>query len=165
MNVIKLTFYLFLVSIVSFSQTNKIDAYYILNDNHKDYILKTNKISKIKGVKNYTNISTFKFYDRKLYEERQEKIKKDKKEGEFKGYIYYDQLIETMVFSKAYNNKISYINHCDTHFLNLVDYDWLIQNSWKENNPNILFKDLYFLLRIEKDKYLKFKVVRTVIAR
>ena len=49
-------------------------------------------------------------------------------------------------------NKKEIITHCDIHEqdLNLVDYNWLIYNSWKENNPNILFKDLYFLFKIEK---------------
>ncbi|WP_417784763.1 hypothetical protein [Tenacibaculum sp.] len=56
------------------------------------------------------------------------------------------------------------ITHCDTHFLNLVNYKWIQDNSWKENNPNVLFKDLYFLLKIKKDEYLKLRVERTLIA-
>jgi len=158
MNIIsyKLIITLFFLSSILYSQTKNDDAYYILNENHKDYILRTTGED--------TNISMFSLYDRIEYEKREEQIKKDKKEGKFNSYQFYKRPQE-FIFIKIYGSKVDIINHCDTYFLNLVDYDWLIQNSWKEHNPNILFKDLYFLLKVEKDKYLKFKVRRTVIAR
>ncbi|APG65739.1 hypothetical protein LPB136_10345 [Tenacibaculum todarodis] len=55
------------------------------------------------------------------------------------------------------SNKKEIIAHCTIHDDNLkiIDYNWLMKNSWKENNPNIFFKDLYFLFKIEKDKYVK----------
>lgn len=82
-------------------------------------------------------------------------IKKDKKNNTY--FALGKRIPKTLTFS-----KITYIDHCDTLFLNLVNYDWLLRNSWKENNPNILFKDLYFLLKINKYKYLKIKVVRVL---
>lgn len=158
MNVIsyKLIITLFFLSSTLYSQTKNDDAYYILNENHKDYILRTTGEN--------TNISMFSLYDRIEYEKREEQIKKDKKEGKFNSYQFYKRPQE-FIFIKIYGSKVDIINHCDTHFLNLVNYKWIQDNTWKEHNPNILFKDLYFLLKVEKDKYLKFKVRRTVIAR
>ncbi|MFT0156018.1 hypothetical protein [Tenacibaculum ascidiaceicola] len=158
MNIIsyKLIITLFFFSSILYSQTNNDDAYYILNENHEEYILKTN------GKNN--KISRFSLYNRIEYEKREQQVLKDKKEGKFYNYQLYKRPQE-FIFSKVYGSKVETINHCDTHFLNLVNYEWLVQNSWKQNNPNILFKDLYFLLKVEKDKYLKFKVRRTVIAR
>lgn len=145
-----------LFSFILNAQTKNDDAYYILNENHKEYVLRTNK-------KN-SKISRFSLYNRVEYEKREQQVLKDKKEGKFHNYQFYKRPQE-LIFNKVYGSKVEAINHYDTHFLNLVNYKWIQDNTWKENNSNVLFKDLYFLLRVEKDKYLKFKVVRTVIAR
>ncbi|WP_299107174.1 hypothetical protein [uncultured Tenacibaculum sp.] len=134
------------------AQTKNDDAYYILNENHKEYVLRTNRTGR------------FNLYNRVEYEKREQQVLKDKKEGKFHNYQFYKRPQE-LIFNKVYGSKVEAINHCDTHFLNLVNYKWIQDNTWKENNSNVLFKDLYFLFRVEKDKYLKFKVVRTAIAR
>jgi hypothetical protein len=43
-----------------------------------------------------------------------------------------------------------------------VDYNWLRANSWKENNDNIVFKNLYFLIKVDYYQYQSFKVGRTL---
>ena len=68
-----------------------------------------------------------------------------------------------IVFTVIDNSKT--ISHFEPNSLNIVDYNWVEMNTWKEGNPNILFKDLYFILKSKKDEYLKFKVKRTIIAR
>ncbi|MGG8498156.1 hypothetical protein ACQY1Q_17280 [Tenacibaculum sp. TC6] len=149
---------LYFISFVSFSQTKKDDAYFILDNNNKEYTL---------GNRNYTDKSyeSFPIYNRKEYEKREKKIAEEKKNGTYYRLDYYgNEIPKTLSFRKVHGSKTETINHCDIHFLNLVDYKWIRDNSWKENNPNILFKDLYFLLKIDKNKYLKFKVERTVIA-
>ena len=156
---------LFLFSSILYSQTKNDDAYYILNENHKDYVLLING-STLEKYNNHAkeNSDDFRFYNRIEYEKREQQVLKDKKEGKFYGYQFYKRPQE-FIFSKVYGSKVEILNHCDTHFINLVNYKWIQDNTWKELNPNILFKDLYFLLKVEKDKYLKFKVRRTVIAR
>ncbi|WP_435260676.1 hypothetical protein [Tenacibaculum sp. nBUS_03] len=153
--VIKIFIVLFLYSLGSHSQTKKDDAFYILDKNHKDYTLKPDIIN--------NETSNFRLYNRTEYKKRKDKILKDKRKGKFHGYQFYKRPKE-LTFNKVYGSKIETINYCDINSLNLVDYKWIQDNTWKENNPNILFKNLYFLLKIEKKKYLKFKVERTVIA-
>ncbi|CAM1363957.1 hypothetical protein [Tenacibaculum xiamenense] len=157
MNVIrfKLTIITFLFSFLSNAQTINDDAFYILDKKHKDYILKPNVIN--------NKTSKFRLYNRTEYENREKKILRDKKEGTFYNYQLYKRPKE-LIFRKVYGSKIEYIKSYDINSLNLVDYKWLQNNSWKEHNPNILFKDLYFLLKVDNDKYLKVKVKRTVIA-
>ena len=166
MNVIsyKLIIALFFLSSILYSQTKNDDAYYILDINNSEYIITSSGGKDVKDIEAKEKMKYFKFYSRSAYEERKQQIKKDKKEGKFYGNQYY-QILENLVFREVNNSNVTSINHCETHFLNLVDYDWLVKNSWKQNNPNVLFKDLYFLLKIKKDEYLKFKVERTLIAR
>lgn len=161
MNVIKLSTILFLYHFVCTSQTKKDDAFFILNNKAKDYVLKVIEDNK---TNNSYKISGFRLYNRKEYEQRNNQIKEDKNKGKAIDYSNYKQLKE-LSFRVVFNSEREELNHCDTHFLNSVNYEWIRMNSWKENNPNILFKDLYFLLKIKKDKYLKFKVKRTVIIK
>uniref|UniRef100_A0AB33KZG3 Uncharacterized protein n=1 Tax=Tenacibaculum sp. Pbs-1 TaxID=3238748 RepID=A0AB33KZG3_9FLAO len=65
MNVTKLMIVFFLSSFICNSQTKNDDAYYILNENHKDYILRTTGEN--------TNISMFSLYDRIEYEKEKSK--------------------------------------------------------------------------------------------
>jgi len=58
-----------------------------------------------------------------------------------------------------------FLKGSDLNELRIVDYDWVIKNGWKgRNNPNILFKNLYFLFKVKKDQFIKYKVGRTIIA-
>lgn len=151
MNAIKLLIIFILIPFLCFSQTKDQDAYFILNKKHKEYKL---IITEYKS-----RITQFSLYNRKQYEKREELIKKEDKE-----IFYSDYKRPHSYLFRVKNNKKEIIEHCDLHQLNIVDYEWLMKNSWKENNPNILFKDFYFLLKIEKDKLIKYKVGRTVIA-
>ncbi|MEX1383835.1 hypothetical protein [Lutibacter sp.] len=156
MNVNKLLILALIFPLFCFSQNQKEDAYFIISKDHKEYTLGSHK--------NTSNFESFSLYDKIEYNKRQERIKKDKDDGR-PNYDNNKRLPNTLTF-RVKSKKKEVITHCDIHKLklNVVDYNWLIYNSWKENNPNILFKDLYFLLKIEKDKYLKYKVERTVIA-
>ena len=44
----------------------------------------------------------------------------------------------------------------------IVDYNWIKLKSWKENNKNIEFNNLYFLLKVNYHQYKKFRVGRTL---
>ncbi|KAB1159377.1 hypothetical protein F7018_03435 [Tenacibaculum aiptasiae] len=164
MDVIKL--FLFIIPLLFFSQTKNNDAYYILDIDNPKYIITNSGGKEIQNVKNKKCLQSFLFYDRNSYEKEKQQIENDKKEKKFYNFQSY-KIVETLSFSRQHNSKTTFINHSDIVFskLKLVNYKWLIQNSWKENNPNILFKDLYFLLKVDRDKYLKFKVGRTLIAR
>ncbi|WP_299108255.1 hypothetical protein [uncultured Tenacibaculum sp.] len=157
MNAIKLL--LLAISFTCYSQTKNDDAFFLLKKTDKNYLITPkNEIFK-KG-------DLIHLVDRNKYEtflKKREELKKNKS-------YYYDPesgqdniKFNVPSLSFAIQNK-ELINHCETHFLNFVNYKWIKENTWKENNPNIIFKDLYFLLKIEKDKYLKLKVVRVVIA-
>lgn len=164
MNAVTIKFFLILIiySLGCASQTKNDDAYFILDSNHADYVIKGDgKV--INDIKNPFNIRKFYLYNRSQYNEREKQIEIDKKQGKFIGYQYYNRPDE-LVFYVVNRHKES-ITNCDINSLRIVDYKWVEMNTWKENNPNILFKNLYFMIKIEKDKYLKFGVERTVIAR
>ncbi|WP_298782733.1 hypothetical protein [uncultured Polaribacter sp.] len=154
MNVIKVSIIFILIPFFCFSQSKDQDAYFVLNKDHKEYKL---IITEYKS-----KITQFSLYNRKQYENRGKLIEKNKNEG--KDVFYSDYKRPHSYLFRVKNNKKEVITHCNLHQLNIINYEWLIYNSWKENNPNILFKDLYFLLKIEKGKYIKYKVSRTVVA-
>lgn len=154
MNVNKFLILTLIIPLFCFSQKKKEDAYFIINKNHKEYTLGSHIIK--------SNFDSFSLYDRIEYNKRQEQIIKDKENGK-PNYDHNKRLLNTLTF-RVKSKKEEVISQCDIHNLNIVDYNWLIYNSWKENNHNILFKDLYFLFKVEKNKYIKYKVERTVIA-
>jgi len=159
---IRLFFIIFLYTHICASQIRKDDVYFILNINHENYVLIA-KGKEINEVKKPLNIKMFYLYNKSQYTEREKQIEIDKKEGNFIGYQFYkrpDELVFNVVSATAKT-----LTYCNIDSLNVVDYKWVEMNTWKEGNTNILFKDLYFLFKIEKDKYLKFKVKRTIIAR
>ncbi|QTE21319.1 hypothetical protein [Polaribacter cellanae] len=152
----------FLLPLACVSQTTNYDAYFILNKSHSDYVVAYQgyKLNK----ENLNGISTIYLYDRKQYEKRQKYVERDKKKGTYNDskFFQYKRPSES-VFNVIEKEKDTII-HCDIHQLNIVNYDWIIRNTWKENNPNILFKNLFFLYKLEKGKFIKLKVARTVTA-
>lgn len=165
MNVNKLLTLVVLIPFLCFSQKGKNeDVYFIINKNHEKYI-----VSKYINNPNFNPLklySSIGLYDRTEYNKRQKRINKEKREGRYFGAWGEGSRIPKTLTFRLKKNKKQTISHCDIHKENLkiIDYKWLINNSWTENNPNILFKDLYFLFKVEKDKYIKYKVERTVIA-
>lgn len=162
MNANKFSILALIFPLFCFSQNKNEDVYFIINKNHKKYTLDSHIIKS--NFNSFNLYGSFSLYDKIKYKKRQEQIKKDKENGR-PNYENNKRLPNTLTF-RVKSKKKEIITHCNIHDLNLtlVNYDWLIENSWKENNSNILFKDLYFLFKIENDKYVKYKVARTVIA-
>lgn len=153
----KFTILILLFSInpfLCYSQSKDQDAYFLLNKDHKEYKLIISEYE--------SKITQFGLYNRKQYENREELIEKNKKEG--KNVLYSSYKRPSSQLFRIEGNKKEIITYCNLEKLNIINYKWIIKNSWKENNPNILFKDLYFILKIEKDKYVIYKVSRTIIA-
>lgn len=161
MNVIKLFIVLFLITYNCFSQTKKEDIYFILRKKDSNYVVSAKGVE-ISDLKNPYKIQSFNIYNKFEYEKRKKKIAEEKKKGTYYSTNYWGVPDKTIVF-KVIGNETPVITHCDTHFLNSVDYKWIKDNTWKENNPNILFENLYFILKTERDKYLKYKVERIAV--
>lgn len=159
----RLSLLLYICSFICNSQTDKKDAYFFLNMDQKKYILKTSG-KYIDANTNFNKIKKIYLYDKKLYEERENKIEKDKKEGNYFPSLHSNVLPKTMLFT-VLSKKREIIKHCDSLLGNTIDLKWIQDNSWKENNPNILFKDLYFMLKTGKNRYIKYKVTRTPFIR
>jgi hypothetical protein len=150
MNVNKLLTLFILLPFIIFSQ--KKDAYFIINKDSNEYLLKTQggQIDEF----NYKMIKLFIFYNRIEYE------KFNKKNDVL--YSWGNKIPKTSFFDvKKIEKKL--LEHCEIHQLEIIDYNWLIKNSWKENNPNILFNNLYFLIKTRENKFIKLKVNRTII--
>lgn len=158
MNASKLTLVLifFLHSLIFSAQIKSSDVYYIFDNENKDYLLKTSG--------KYHDISRFYLYDKIEYQKRENKILEDKKKGKFQGDQFYN-IPKRFVFSKIFGSKVKKIDNVDLSDKNIINTKWLIDNSWTYGKPNTLFKDLYFLLPIKNNKYLRFKVKQTVIAQ
>ena len=144
-----------------YAQTKKDDVYFVLNTNHKDYVIVADG-DEINEIKKPLNINMFYLYNKSQYLEREKQIEIDKKEGNFIGYQFYKRPKE-LVFDVV-DGSAETLSKCDRLSLKIVDYKWVKMNTWKEGNTNILFKDLYFLFEVKKDKFIKYKVKRTVIA-
>ncbi len=57
------------------------------------------------------------------------------------------------------------LNNCELQKLNLVDYPWIKENSWKPINRKLYsvdFKDLYFIYKIKENHYIRYKVHITI---
>ena len=146
-----LMFFLLLQPFICFSQ--KKDAYFIINKKSNDYILKIRK-GDLDKVETKT-IKQFNVYNKIEYEKFINK-KKD-------SLYYWSHKVPKTLFFKVKKIEQKLLEHCEILKLETIDYNWLIKNSWKENNPNILFKDLYFLFKTGENKFLKYKVSRTII--
>ena len=156
MNVIRLILFLFLLSFSSLSQEKK-DTYFVIDMNHSKYLIKTQGGDL--NQSNYGKINQFIIYNRYEYE----KEMKERKETEFIGFRSKD-IPKTSYFNVIKKEK-EFLKGSDLNELRIVDYDWVIKNGWKgRNNPNILFKNLYFLFKVKKDQFIKYKVGRTIIA-
>ena len=157
----KISFTLLLFSVLCFSQ--KRDAYYILDNSCNDYIIFTRN-GKITKQTNIKSIDYFSISLRKDYNEYLGKIEIEKKENpgiESMWGLGGGPKLNKLEFSVISKSKelISIDKFKNKWF---VDYNWLNTNSWKENNDNIVFKDLYFLIKVDYYQYQSFKVGRTL---
>lgn len=152
---------LFFFPLIGFSQLK--DAYFILDEHNPDYIILTS--TEEFSENNLNKIDLFYLCSRNEYEKVQKEIEIMKKNGTFysdgEGGSNAPHLFSFDFGVLSRKTRIIPIN--EFNLLNLVDFDWLQKNSWKPNNKNILFKDLYFLYETQKDKYFIYKVYRTQV--
>lgn len=167
MTVNKFLLIMVLMPFLCFSQEIKPDVYHILNDNNPKYVYKFSSLkndAKNKYKKDYLRVSLFKLFNRKDYEDREKLINKDKKNGTYSFFNNYP-IIPSHAFEVEKMNKLK-ISDCQINKLKIINFEWLIKNSWKENNQNIHFNKLFFLLKVDDENtYIKYEVVRTIIAQ
>ncbi len=167
MNANRLLVLFVFISFFSFAQKHRQDAYFLLENNNSEFIFST-ETGKINSKTNLYEIDNFYLLRRYQYQTHKNNLKKFKQKLKDLGRnptleeFNKRPRLKSWGFEVISRKKVK-INHCELHKLNLVDFEWLKLNSWKENNPNILFKNLYFLFKIEDDTYISYKVDRTII--
>ncbi len=166
MNVIKILVVLAFVTLQGFAQ--KKDAYFLLDENSTEHIFSTGT-GELTKERSLSDFSIIYLLSRNQYETHKNDLQKFEQKlkdlGRNPTREEFNQRprLRSWDFKVISRKKID-ISDCELKKLNLVDFNWLKYNSWTENNPNILFKDLYFLFKIKKDKYISYKVGRTLIA-
>lgn len=153
MNANKLIIILVFLNLNIFSQ--KKDVFFVLNEDHNEYIFRAQG-GKIDNLTN-NKVELFIIYDRLEYES----YKKNKKDEDFL-FSWSNKIPKTSFFNVKKVEK-NILEYCEIQKLEIIDYNWLVKNSWKENNPNILFKNLYFLFKNNENKFIKYKVSRTIV--
>lgn len=153
MNANKLIIILVFLNLNIFSQ--KKDVFFVLNEDHNEYIFRAQG-GKIDNLTN-NKVELFIIYDRLEYES----YKKNKKDEDF-FFSWSNKIPKTSYFNVKKVEK-NILEYCEIQKLEIIDYNWLVKNSWKENNPNILFKNLYFLFKNNENKFIKYKVSRTIV--
>lgn len=147
-------------SIFSFSQ-KKEDVYFILENDDPEYV--------INHLMYGEKIGFINLFNRKDYEYHQTKVKEAKNKGEY----YYnpesgrDNLnikVLKLTFKVLSRKKIRITNDY-IEKLNLVDYNWILENSWKKlGNQPYDFKDIYFLYQMDQNEYISYKVGVTILS-
>lgn len=167
MNVNKLLVLLVFIPFFSFAQKHKLDVFFLLENNNSEFIFST-ETGEINSETNLYNIDNFHFFRRDQYKAHKNDLQKFNKKlkdlGRNPTIEEFNQRpkLNSWDFEVISREKVT-ISKYKLLKLNLVDFEWLRKNSWKENNPNILFKDLYFIFKIEVDTYILYKVERTII--
>ncbi|MFD0834668.1 hypothetical protein ACFQ0I_02745 [Mariniflexile aquimaris] len=146
-------------SILSFSQ-KKNNAFFICKYDDKDYYIAGN----FENNREYITI-----YNREEYEYHQKKVKEAKDKGEY----YFDPAsgrdnlnlkVSKLTFEIISKEK-KLLSKYEIKKLNLVDYNWILKNSWKKIAKQPCdFKDIYFLNEIENENYELYKVGVTISA-
>ncbi|KAB1159376.1 hypothetical protein F7018_03430 [Tenacibaculum aiptasiae] len=166
MNANKLLYIIFFYSVFTFSQ-NKEDVYFIMNNK------KSNKYLIIGELDVLTNYITV--YNKKEYDYHQKKVKEAKEKGTFEwdaegGRDNLNIHVTKLTFVILSKKKIT-IEPCKFYQLKIVNYNWLLTEGWKQINGKepdtgkpLSFKDIYFLYKIDKNKYISYKVGVTTVA-
>ncbi len=153
-------------SFLAISQNQKKDVHFLMNKKNDNYLI----TGELDSFTDYITI-----YNRKEYEYHQKKVKEAKKKETyyFNSESGRDNLnihVSKLTFKIISKKKIT-IEHCDFHQLKPVDYNWLLTEGWKQINGRdietgkpLSFMDIYFLSKINKDKYISYKVGVTIIA-
>lgn len=162
MNAILIKLLLFFVPFIGLSQLK--DAYFLLDESNQDYVISTS-IGEFSEA-NSNKIAYFFLSQRDEYEKVQKEIRIMKERGTFIDHpeLYNGPHLFWLQF-KVWSIKAKTIPEIELKQMKFVDFNWLNKNSWKPNNKNIVFNDLYFLYKIQDDKYLIYKVGRTQVVQ
>lgn len=159
MNVIKIVLLIMLShSIISFSQ-KKEDVYLVLNNADLDYYIAGN------FDLNRTYIT---IYNREEYQYHQKKVEEAKKNGSYhfdpaSGRDNLNIKVRKLTFEVLAAERLK-ASSCEIDRLNLVDYEWILNNSWKKiAKQDYVFKDIYFLKKIDDNEYVSYKVGITIV--
>lgn len=160
-----LLYIIFFYSVFTFSQ-KKEDVYFIMDKNNNEYLI----TGELNSFTSYITI-----YNREEYEYHQKKVKEAKEKGKYTfdpegGRDNLNIHVSKLTFKVKSKKKVT-IRHHDFYKLKIVDYNWLLTEGWKQINGKepktgkpLSFKDIYFLSKIDKDKYISYKVGVTVVA-
>ena len=167
MNVNKLLILIVFIPFFSLAQKHKQDAYFLLENNNTEFIFFT-ETGEINSKTNLYEIDNFHLFRRNQYKTHKDDLKKFEQKlkslGRNPTLEEFNQRPKLRSWDfEVISRKKVIINHCELNKLNLVNLEWLKKNSWKEKNTNILFKDLYFIFKVEKETYISYKVGRTII--
>ncbi|MDO7138987.1 hypothetical protein [Algibacter lectus] len=160
MNVNKSLLIVFMLcSIFSFSQ-NKKDVFFICKNDNNEYFI----AGKFDEDRDYITV-----YNREEYEYHQKKVKEAKNKGEYhfdpaSGRDNLNMKVSKLTFEIISREK-KLLSKCEIKKLNLVDYNWIINNSWKKIAKQPCdFKNIYFLHEIKNGNYESYKVGVTIVA-
>jgi hypothetical protein len=157
MNAIKISILLFIFPLICSAQLR--DVYFLIEMDNLEYII-PNRFNE--------KLSYISLIDKKEYEYNQKKIKEAKEKGEY----YFNQesgkdnlkvKVSKLTFKIISSKKID-LTDCEISKLNLINYDWLKENSWKKiAKQSYDFKNIYFLYQIKKGVYILYNVSLTII--
>jgi hypothetical protein len=160
MNVLNKNFILLFLfyNTFSFSQ-KKEDVYFILKENNSKYLITADFNQDLEYIS---------LFRRKEYELHKKKVKEAKKNGayEYNPESGRDNLnidVPKLTFEIISKKKIE-ISECEVLNLKLVDYKWILNNSWKKIAKQTYdYKDIYFLHKINRNFYFSYKVGLTIV--
>jgi hypothetical protein len=147
-------------SIFSFSQ-KKLDVYFVLNDDNSEYV--------INSIMFNEKIIFINLLNKKEYQHYQKKVREAKEKGTYdfdleSGRDNIEINVSKLTF-EIISREEKLLSKCEIEKLNLVDYNWILNNSWKKiANQPYDFKNIYFLDEIKSGNYKKYKVGVTIVA-
>ncbi|WP_027127523.1 hypothetical protein [Gelidibacter mesophilus] len=106
--------------------------------------------------------------NKKEYDYHQKKVEEAKNDGDYyfdpaSGRDNLDIQVSKLTFEVMTTEEIKLSNN-EIEKLNLVNYNWILNNSWKKiAREPYDFKDIYFLKHIDNNDYVKYKVGVTII--
>ncbi|WP_163518136.1 hypothetical protein [Gelidibacter japonicus] len=160
MNVNKIVFLIMLShSIISFSQ-KKEDVYFVLEDVNSEYA--------INNIMYGEKIGFIILLNKEEYQYHQKKVEEAKKNGSYhfdpaSGRDNLNIKVRKLTFEVLAAERLK-ASSCEIDRLNLVDYEWILNNSWKKiAKQDYVFKDIYFLKKIDDNEYVSYKVGITIV--
>ena len=146
-----------IISISAFSQ--KKDVYFLMGKINQNYLalyndnnLKQNEITLSSNVERVSIIT------KENFQKWKEKRKKNKEAS-----ILFNERFKALDFN-VFSKNVKILDDEKLNSLRIVDIKWLEENSWKKGSKKPHdFKNIYFLHKIGKNKYISYKVGVTII--